>query len=124
MPRVISVHEYDLKEGIRPDEFIKRTRQAHAEGLFNLPGLESFHFLRVIKGEARSAWSAIWIYASDAAWERLWGSPEDPKPRSEYPERWRRWEDDYLAPLLESHPDMIRFASYTEVWASHTTATE
>jgi hypothetical protein len=120
MSKTISIHQYRLKSGVTPETFLAAIRRAEYQGLFNLPGLEHFRFLRGIKGEHRGEWSAIWIYTSRKAWEGLWGTPSNPKTKQEYPEPWRRWEDEVLAPLLAEDPDSITFTSYEELFSSFT----
>jgi hypothetical protein len=50
-----------------------------------------------------------------AAWEKLWGGLEAPRPPVEYPKAWTVWENEILAPFLTGHPDTIRFTSYEEL---------
>jgi hypothetical protein len=45
----------------------------------------------------------------------LWGTPEHPRPSREYPDSWKVWEEDLLAPFLRDHPDRIRFTAYEEL---------
>lgn len=118
MPRVISIHDYRFKPGVSTDRVEETIERAINEGLFDLPGLENFHFLLGIKGDAEDRWTAIWVYTSRKAWEQLWGTTSAPKSKDEYPDRWRRWEDDLLAPLLAEDPDKIRFTAYEEVFGS------
>ena len=56
-----------------------------------------------------------WIFESREAWEKLWGSPEAPRPPAEYPKGWMVWENEILAPFLTGDPDTIRFTSYEEL---------
>jgi hypothetical protein len=115
MPRVISVHEYELKPGVRPADFERALRDAERSGLFDLPGLSEHYFLRGLKGARRKAYAAIWVFESRDAWERLWGPPEAPRPPSHYPAKWQVWERQVLTPLLAQDPDTIRFTSYQEL---------
>src|SRR5436309_7627341 len=115
--RVISVHEYDLKPGTDPRDFEKAVRQAEARGLLRLPGLVEHYFVKGQKGVRRDRYAAIWIYESRAAWERLWGPPERPRPEREYPDNWKIWEREILAPFLVDPPDSIRFTTYEELSA-------
>lgn len=115
MAKVISVHEYELKPGVLEADFERALHDAERRGLLNLPGLAGHHFLRGLKGARRGAYAAIWIFESREAWERLWGPPEAPRPAAEYPEKWKAWENEVLAPLLTQDPDRIRFTSYEEV---------
>ncbi len=115
MARMISIHEYELKPGIDPERFEQTLRDAEAQGLFELPGLVAHHFVKGVKGARRDAYAAIWVYESREAWERLWGIPEHPRKPAEYPEQWRIWENQLLAPVLSGHPDAIRFTSYEEL---------
>jgi hypothetical protein len=56
--------------------------------------------------------SAVWTYESREAWERLWGSVDDPVDKEEYSDQWKRWEDDVLDPLIVDDPDDIDYTSY------------
>jgi hypothetical protein len=111
MTKVISIHEYDLKDGVDVDTFQQVVEQAEELDLFQLPGLEGYHFLIGIKGKRMNALGAIWVYRSREAWENLWGSVEAPKPPATYPDNWRRWEA-LLEPLLKCKPDEIPLTAY------------
>jgi heme-degrading monooxygenase HmoA len=112
---VISVHEYELKPGVQAADFERALRDAEHRGLLELPGLCEHHFLRGVKGARRGAYAAIWVFESREAWEKLWGRPDTPHPPSRYPEQWRVWENEVLAPFLARDPDTIRFTSYEEI---------
>jgi hypothetical protein len=113
--RVVSIHEYELRPGVRPADFERALGDAERRGLFDLPGLSEHYFLRGLKGARRGAYAAVWIFDSRAAWEALWGPPDAPRPPSQYPEKWRLWEREILAPFLTQDPDTIRFTSYQEI---------
>jgi hypothetical protein len=115
MAKVISVHEYELKPGIVEADFERALHDAERRGLLDLPGLVEHHFLKGLKGARRGAYAAIWIFESREAWERLWGPPEAPRSPAEYPETWKVWENEVLAPFLTQDPDTIRFTSYQEI---------
>jgi len=115
MGRIISIHEYDLKPEVTPEQFERLLCDAEARGLLRLPGLIAHHFVKGAKGARRGAYAAVWIYESREAWERLWGSAEQPRPPEEYPEAWKIWEGECLAPVLADHPDAIRFTAYEEL---------
>ena len=115
MGRIFSIHEYDLKPGINIGEFERILRDAEARGLLQLPGLVAHYFVKGAKGVRRGAYAALWIYESRAAWERLWGTAEDPRPPQEYPDTWKIWEEELLAPFLERRPDDLRFTAYEEL---------
>ena len=117
MPRVISVHEYELHDAADPEAFEAAIRKARAENLLALPGLADYVLLKGIKGARTRRYGAIWIYESRAAWEALWGPPDDPIEKPDYPENWKIWEDEVLAPYLSEDPDTIRFTSYRELEA-------
>jgi hypothetical protein len=112
MARVISIHEYDLKPNADEAAFERAIHEAERRGLFALPGLVEHHFLKGIKGGRKGKYTAVWIFESREAWERLWGSLEAPRRPSRYPKMWRVWENEVLAPFLGQHPDTIRFTSY------------
>jgi hypothetical protein len=40
---------------------------------------------------------------------------EQPRAPREYPEKWRIWEEELMAPILSSHPDAIKFTTYEEL---------
>jgi hypothetical protein len=113
--KVISIHEYELKPGVLEANFERAIGDAERRGLLNLPGLVGHHFLKGLKGARRGAYAAIWIFESREAWERLWGPVEAPRPAAEYPDNWKVWENEILAPLLTQDPDTIRFTSYQEL---------
>ena len=115
MARVISIHEYELKRGSNPEQFEQIVREAEARGLFELPGLRSHHFVKGLKGTRRGAYAAVWVYESREAWEQLWGTEENPRGSAGYPEKWRIWEGELLAPILSGHPDAITFTAYEEL---------
>jgi hypothetical protein len=115
MAKVISVHEYELKPGISDEAFERAVKHAERRGLFALPGLVGHHLLKGLKGARRNAYAAIWIFESRAAWEALWGTVEVPRPPADYPDKWKVWENEVLAPLLRQDPDTIRFTSYAEL---------
>lgn len=109
---IVSIHEYDLAPEATPDAFEAAVEEAQSRGLFALPGLVEYEFLRGIKGARADRYTAIWRYESRDAWADLWGPADDPVPKSGYPETWRVWEDELLAPLLAEDPDETSFTSY------------
>ena len=115
MARVVSIHEYQLKPDADRIAFERAFRNAEERGLFGLPGLIEHDFLKGLKGAQQAGYSAIWIYESQEAWEMLWGPLECPVQPPEYPEKWKIWENEILAPFLTQHPDRIRFTSYEEL---------
>jgi hypothetical protein len=115
MPKVISIHDYVLKPTVDGRQFEAAIRRAQARGLFDLPGLIAYHFVKGIKGARQGHYTAIWIYDSREAWERLWGSLEYPHRKHDYPQHWQVWEDEVLAPFLAQAPDTITFTSYEEL---------
>ena len=116
--RVVSVHEYELKPGCDPADFERAVRRAEDAGLLRLPGLLAHYLLKGRKGARRHEYAAVWIYESAEAWEGLWGPPDAPRPPRDYPESWKVWEEEILAPFLVQHPDAIRFTAYEELSAS------
>jgi hypothetical protein len=115
MARVVSIHEYQLKSDVDRIAFERAFRDAAQRGLFALPGLVEYHFLKGLKGAQHDGYGTVWVYESREAWEMLWGSVECPVQPSEYPEKWKIWEHEILAPFLAQHPDTIRFSSYEEL---------
>lgn len=112
---IISIHEYKLKPGVNTDDFENAIAGAKRRGLFQLPGLVGYHFLRGLRGERKGSYAAIWVYASQEAWENLWGPPDQPNPPELYPQEWLTWENEYLAQYLDCVPDQIQYTSYLEI---------
>ena len=112
---VVSIHEYELKAGASAEQFEQVLRDAEARGLLKLPGLVAHYFMKGAKGVRRGAYAAVWIYESRSAWENLWGSPEHPRLPQDYPDTWKVWEQELLAPFLRDDPDAIRFTAYEEL---------
>ncbi|NIO09828.1 MAG: hypothetical protein GTO40_18210 [Deltaproteobacteria bacterium] len=115
MPRIISIHEYILKPGVDEKDFERAIRQAQDRGLLRLPGLVEHRIVKGIRGSRCGCYAAIWVYESRKAWERLWGKPDRPPTKKDYPESWKVWEDQVLAPFLSQDPDRINFTAYEEV---------
>jgi hypothetical protein len=115
MSRVISLHEYELKAGVDEEAFVGAVRQAKESGLIELPGLEVMRFLRGIRGSRKGKFAALWIYADQEAWERLWGPADHPTNKASYPAHWLVWEEEVLAPFLDRPPDEIAFTAYEEL---------
>ncbi|KPK82449.1 MAG: hypothetical protein AMS25_02405 [Gemmatimonas sp. SM23_52] len=115
MAKIVSIHEYHLKPGVETEQFEQALREASQRGLFELPGLVKHRFLKGIRGSRRGEYAALWVYESRAAWERLWGPVYRPRPKHDYPDNWRIWEDEVLAAFLDRDPDRIRFTAYEEL---------
>lgn len=115
MPRVISVHEYILKPDADEKHFEQSVQRARDDEVLHLPGLVDYYLVKGIKGPRRGCYATIWVYESREAWERLWGHPDSPRPRQDYPDNWKTWEEQVLAPFLAQDPDTIRFTSYQEI---------
>jgi len=115
LSRVVSVHEYELKPEVDPEAFESAIREAQEQGLPELPGMETYYLLRGIKGVRTGHYSAVWVYESQEAREALWGPPDNPLAKPNYPENWKRWEEEVLAPNLRGDPDAIQFTSYQEI---------
>ena len=109
---VISIHEYELKPSAEGAQFERAFKEAEARGLFELPGLLQYHFVKGIRGVRRGKYAVIWVYESKQAWEGLWGPVDQPIPKSKYPDNWLTWENEVLAPFLRQDPDAISFTSY------------
>lgn len=112
--RVTSVHEYVLAPGVDPEAFEAAVRAAEQRGLFDLPGLVEYRFVNKLRGSRPAHFAAIWTYESREAWARLWGGVDDPIPRDRFPDNWKVWEDELLAPLLDRDPQFIEYAAYEE----------
>ncbi len=115
MPRVISIHEYQLKDGVSGKDFEHAVHIARHRGLFDLPGMASWMFLHGVRGKRQNMYAAVWVYDNLQSWEALWGVLDQPIPKSEYPESWQIWEQEILTPLLDCPPDEIEFTAYIEV---------
>ena len=115
MTRIVSVHEYVLRDGADPAGLERAFLDAATRGLFALPGLVGYRLVRGVKGMRAGRYAAIWTYESRQAWERLWGTPDRPIGQDAYPASWRAWEDEILAPFLATHPDRIAYTTYEEV---------
>jgi hypothetical protein len=115
MASIFGVHEYVLKSGVHPNEFEKAVVRARKRGLFKLPGLVDYYFLRGVKGRRRGSYAAVWVFESREAWERLWGTADRPIGKEGYPDNWKIWENEILAPLLDRDPDTITFTDYEEI---------
>lgn len=114
-PQVISVHEYELKPGVEEAQFERAFQEAEERGVFELPGLVKYHFVKGIRGARRGKYAVLWVYESQKAWERLWGAIDQPIPKSKYPEKWSVWEDEFLANFLDQDPNRISYTSYLVV---------
>jgi hypothetical protein len=115
---IISIHHYELAESATDQEFHDAVREADRRGLFDLPGLDEYRFLRGIKGTRKDGYTALWMYDSREAWQNLWGSNEDPVSQEEYPDKWNQWEEELLAPLIAGDPDDIDYTSYEVIDSS------
>jgi hypothetical protein len=114
MTKIISIHEYKLKDGVSIQQFEAAVDDAHKAELFSLPGLIEYRFLKCIRGTRGVEFAAIWIYENRESWEKLWGNVDRPVRKVDYPEKWKIWEDEILAPLLAQDPDRIEYAAYEE----------
>jgi len=114
MAKVLSIHEYSLKKGVKSKTFENAVKRARRRGLFNLPGLERYHFMRRLRGKSEPDYAAVWIYRSREAWAALWGDVSNPCSKESYPANWQIWEQEILAPLLDRDPDRIDYAAYQE----------
>jgi hypothetical protein len=115
MSTIISIHEYVLKPGVDKKQFEKAIQKARERGLLKLPGLEVYHFVKGIKGSRNGHYATVWIYESREAWQRIWGTPEQPVRKEDYPENWKIWEKEILMLFLDREPDKIEFTAYEEL---------
>lgn len=104
---IVSIHHYELAESTTPDEFDAAVHEAAQRGLFDLPGLVDWRFLRGLRGSREGRFAAMWVYEDRQAWQALWGPVDDPASKDDYPDEWRTWEDEILAPLITEDPDEI-----------------
>lgn len=115
MKKVVSVHEYTLSPNVNPQDFEETIHQARQKGLLQLPGLDEYFLLKGIRGARKGRYTAIWIFESEESWANLWGPVGQPLGKDAYPENWKIWEDQVLAPFLSQDPDQIRFTAYREI---------
>lgn len=115
---IVSIHHYELAASATDGEFRDAVREAQRRGLFDLPGLVEYRFVRGIRGARDGAYTAIWTYESREAWRNLWGPVDDPASKEEYPGKWTEWEDEILAPVLSGDPDGIDYTSYEVIESS------
>lgn len=118
MARMVSIHEYELRPDVNPSDFERAVCEAERRGLFALPGLVEHRFLKGVKGARQGAYTAVWVFESREAWERLWGRVDRPRAFADYPPTWKTWESEVLARFLDRDPDTIRFTSYEELSSS------
>ena len=114
MSRIISLHEYELKREGRREAFEEAILKARHDGLLKLSGLEETLFLKGIRGKRREKFASLWIYPSRESWERIWGPAENPRKKDDYPENWKIWENEVLAPFLSQAPHKIAYTAYEE----------
>lgn len=116
---IVSIHQYELAATATAEDLRAAIDEAENRELFDLPGLVEYRFLHGIKGDRKDGYTAIWTYDSREAWEDLWGTVEDPVPKSEYPDEWNVWEDELLEPILAGDPDAIEYTSYDVIHRSN-----
>lgn len=109
---IVSIHHYELAAQTAPDELEAAVREAERRGLFNLPGLVDWRFLRGIRGAREGRFAAMWVYADRQVWRDLWGSVDDSASKDAYPDAWVVWEDELLAPLVTGDPDEIDYTTF------------
>jgi hypothetical protein len=111
-PQVISIHEYELKEGVEDAQFERAFQEAEARGLFELPGMVQYYLVKGIRGVRRGKFATLWVYESQKAWEQLWGPIDQPIPKERYPQKWLIWEDEVLVDFLSQEADRISYTTY------------
>lgn len=112
---IISVHEYTLKPDTDQEKFEETITDAKSRGLFDLSGMKEYHFLKGIRGTRKNKYTAIWIYENEEAWFGIWGPEGNAVSKVSYPNSWKIWEDEILAPYLAEDPDTINFTSYRKL---------
>lgn len=112
MAKVFSLHRYQLAGGVKRKALAQAFQRAMSAGLFELPGLVAAYLLAGIKGDDRGRPGTLWVYRGRQAWQAIWGTPDRPTAARDYPVGWRRWEQEFLAPLINGDPDKISFSSY------------
>ncbi|MGD2159379.1 MAG: hypothetical protein PVG32_21055 [Anaerolineales bacterium] len=112
MTPIISIHEYKLKPGVKGEDFEAAVQKAMDRNLLRLPGLVDSYLLKGIRGKRQGQYAAVWVYENKETWQALWGPLGQPIRKADYPENWKLWEDEVLAPFLDQDPDKISFTSY------------
>lgn len=69
MSLIIIIHEYEIKPDVNKKDFEYASKEADKKGLFKLPGLKEYHFVKGKLGSRKDMYAAIWIYESREAWE-------------------------------------------------------
>lgn len=109
MSRIYAIHEYELKRGVMSNEF----ESAIVNKLANLhmTGLVSKHLLRGYKGERKGKYAVLWIFESQEALEKLFGTETRPLPE---PPDFVGYEN-FIAKYIDREPMQITFTDYCEV---------
>ena len=112
MPRIVAVHELDLKPGVDRAEFERIVRREVTDLGRHMPGLVERRFLVGYRAARKGEFAMLWVFESPAALEALFGTETDPRPG---PDAFVRYEA-AIGPYLAAHrPDLIRYTDYLEI---------
>ena len=109
MRPVYTFHEHELRSGIDHDDYEKKIGEAIKQ--LRVPGLLHAYHLKGFKGHRNGKYAILWIFESEEAIVRNFGTPQNPK----WPKDWLHYENDVLAPFIDRHPDKIDFTDYHPV---------
>ena len=112
MPRVVAVHELDLKPGVDRTEFERVVRREVADLGRHMPGLVERRFLVGYRAARKGEFAMLWVFESPAALEALFGTETDPRPG---PDAFVRYEAAIGPYLAAPRPDLIRYTDYLEL---------
>jgi hypothetical protein len=112
MPRVVAVHELDLKPGADRAAFESVVRREIVDLGQRMPGLVERRFLIGYRAARKGAYAMLWVFESRAALEALFGTEADPRPG---PDAFVRYEAAIAPYLAAPRPDLIRYTDYLEI---------
>jgi hypothetical protein len=112
MPRIVAVHELDLKPGADRAAFERVVRRETADLARHMPGLVERRFLIGLKAARKGEYAMLWVFESQAALEALFGTESDPRSG---PDAFVRYEAAIGPYLAAARPDLIRFTDYLEI---------
>ena len=112
MPRVVAVHELELRRDADRAEFERVVRREIAGLGRHMPGLVERRFLIGYKAARKGEYAMLWVFETADALEALFGTESDPRPG---PEAFRRYEAAIGPYLAAPRPDLIRYTDYLEI---------
>jgi hypothetical protein len=112
MPRVVALHELDLKPGVDRKAFEAVVRREIADLGQHMPGLVERRFLIGCRAARKGEYAMLWVFESLEALEGLFGSEAEPRPG---PDAFVRYEAAIGPFLAAPRPDLIRYTDYLEI---------